>query len=91
VVWTIRVGSISGLDDQGGPYKWFGRLGKEKKVLCLPEIKPRFFCGPARSLITILTELDMIYSIKNCNMLDNVGLTYCLVQLPHQRLSLYVW
>jgi len=51
---------MSCLDAQAGPYKRSGRLGKEKNLLCLPEIEPRCFSGPAHSLVTKVTELYVI-------------------------------
>jgi len=55
-----REGPINSLDAQGGPYERFGRLEKEKHLLCLPEIEPQCFSGPAQSLVAKLTELYMI-------------------------------
>jgi hypothetical protein len=41
----------------GGPQKRFGRFGEENNLLLLTVLRRRFLGHPARSLVTILTEL----------------------------------
>ena len=41
---------------------WFGRFGKEKSQLSLPEIEQLFFGRPYRNLVTVTAEYPSSYS-----------------------------
>ena len=53
VTWWVGAGSNA---------VWM--LGKRKNLLLLPKIEQRFVCRPARSVVTILTELSRMLTNK---------------------------